>query len=553
VIDDAQRAGVDSIFAAYLAQEPARAPGVAYGVVRDGVLVHAGGAGTLRDGEDALPDAASVFRIASMTKSFVAAAVLLLRDDGALRLDDRADDWVPELAGLPRATPDSPPLTLRHLLSMASGYPEDDPWADRLEAMPDDDYTAMIGAPATFARAPGIAFDYSNYGFTLLGRVIDRAAARPYRDAIRELLLEPLGLHDTRWSDDGLDPRRVAVGYAREDDAWVPQPVQAPGAFSALGGLYSTVADLATWVGGFTDAWPPRAGDDGHPLSRASRREMQQVVTALPLQIGDGAGLLRVQAHGYCLGLMSQEDLATGRTVGHSGGYPGFGSRMTWHPATGVGVIALANGRYARPGGAVAEALAMLVGATPARLDVAPVPALTAAREAVDGALAAGDLDAIVPLLADNVDLDEALPRRAARVAALAGAHGRLTPVGDLRVMTPTQAAWALEGERGRVCVEVMVDPGLPSRIQLLRVESVLPPSPTLERALAEAIAALAGDHDLGTVLLPLRATSWVACDGERTGAVLLEGAHLAARLALDLDADPVATIVPEERWPLPA
>ena len=81
------------------AREEGKIPGVAWGVVRDGALVHAGGAGTIRDGEALTPDADSIFRIASMTKSFTAAAILLLRDEGRLRLDDPAATYVPQLAG----------------------------------------------------------------------------------------------------------------------------------------------------------------------------------------------------------------------------------------------------------------------------------------------------------------------------------------------------------------------------------------------------------------------------------------------------------------------
>ena len=289
-MNDKQRADIDEIFAAYLAQDPPLTPGVAYGVVMDGVLVHTGGLGTLHVGEQHQPGADCSFRIASMTKSFVAATLLLLRDEGVLRLDDTAEQWVPELQGLPLATSDSRPPTLRQLLSMNSGYPEDDPWADRLESLSDDEYSALMGEPKTFARTSGIAFDYSNIGFTLLGRVIQNATGQPYRDVVTERIIAPLGLCDTTWSDDGVDPARLATGYALVDGEWIAQPIQSPGAFSALGGLYSTVADLAVWVAGFIDAWPPRDGDDKHPLSRASRREMQQVVTAMPLQLGAGEG-----------------------------------------------------------------------------------------------------------------------------------------------------------------------------------------------------------------------------------------------------------------------
>lgn len=551
-MNDEQRADVDEIFAVYVAQDPPLTPGVAYGVVMDGVLVHAGGLGTLHVGEQHQPGADSSFRIASMTKSFVAATMLLLRDEEALRLDDTAEHWVPELQGLPLATGDSRPPTLRQLLSMNSGYPEDDPWADRLESLSDDEYSALMGEPKTFARTSGIAFDYSNIGFTLLGRVIQNATGQPYRDVVAERIIAPLGLSDTTWSDDGIDPARLATGYALVDGAWVAQPIQSPGAFSALGGLYSTVADLAVWVAGFIDAWPPRDGDDQHPLSRASRREMQQVVTAMPLQLGAGEGLLRAQAHGYCLGLMSAEDLATGRTIGHSGGYPGFGSRMTWHPANRIGVIALANGRYARPGGAVADALAALVADEPRRLRVEPLPAVAELRATVDAALITGDFAAIEPLLAFNVDLDETLERRSSRVASLATTHGVLTPEAGLTVLTPTQVGWWLSGERGRVGVEIMLTPEQPPKIQKLDLTSVLPATPELEGAIAGALEAIKRGTDLSSIVLPISSASWVACDGENTGTILLVGANASIRLVIDLAAEQVATFEPDERWPLP-
>src|SRR6188472_3051117 len=103
-------------------------PGMAYGVVIAGDLVHARGLGTLHHGEDRVPDEDSVFRIASMTKSFTASAVLLLRDEGALRLDEPVGTYVPELAGFRGASADSPLITVRHLLTMSSGLPSDDPW-----------------------------------------------------------------------------------------------------------------------------------------------------------------------------------------------------------------------------------------------------------------------------------------------------------------------------------------------------------------------------------------------------------------------------------------
>ena len=189
-VDATGIAEAEVLFAEWFATE--RAPGLAWGIVADGELVHAAGLGELHVGASDLPAADSSFRIASMTKSFVAAMILLLRDEGRLRLDDPVAHHVPELQGLPLPTPDSPAPTLRDLLSMRSGYPEDDPWADRLESMPTTEYLQLMSTPKTHARVPGVAFDYSNIGFTLLGQVISNVCADAYQDVIRERLLEPL-------------------------------------------------------------------------------------------------------------------------------------------------------------------------------------------------------------------------------------------------------------------------------------------------------------------------------------------------------------------------
>ena len=135
---------------------------LAWGVVLDGRLAMSGGIGAT---------ARTVFRIASMTKSFTAATILALRDAGELRLDDE----VPLLAGV-RATADSPPITYRHLLTMSSGLPEDDAWADRHMDWSAADVERLVAGGLRFAYPTGTAFEYSNLGYVLLG---DRSAARP--------------------------------------------------------------------------------------------------------------------------------------------------------------------------------------------------------------------------------------------------------------------------------------------------------------------------------------------------------------------------------------
>ena len=98
-------------------------PGAVWGIIVDGRLAHVGVTG-YRDVASKSPvDSGTVFRIASMTKSFTALAILKLRDEGKLSLDDPAEKWVPELAGLKYPTTDSPRITIRHLMSHADGIP----------------------------------------------------------------------------------------------------------------------------------------------------------------------------------------------------------------------------------------------------------------------------------------------------------------------------------------------------------------------------------------------------------------------------------------------
>src|SRR5262245_28923426 len=135
-------ADVDAAMREFVAR--AHVPGAAWGIVIDGDLAHTGAAG-VRDVASKSPvDEYTVFRIASMTKSFTAMSILKLRDEGKLSLDDPAERYVPELRDLRYPTGDSPKVTIRHLLSHSEGFPEDNPWGDRQLADTDERMAALI-------------------------------------------------------------------------------------------------------------------------------------------------------------------------------------------------------------------------------------------------------------------------------------------------------------------------------------------------------------------------------------------------------------------------
>ena len=114
----------------------------------------------------------ALFRIASMTKSFTALSILRLRDLGRLSLEDPAARYVPELAALAYPTRDSPQITIRHLLTHSAGFPEDNPWGDRQLGTDRATLSRWLKNGLPFSNAPGVAFEYSNYGFAILGQVV---------------------------------------------------------------------------------------------------------------------------------------------------------------------------------------------------------------------------------------------------------------------------------------------------------------------------------------------------------------------------------------------
>jgi CubicO group peptidase (beta-lactamase class C family) len=284
--------------------ERSQVPGVAYGIVVDGRVAHTFARGLREVATSSPVQNDTVFRIASMTKSFTAAAILQLRDEGKLALDDPAERYVPELAGLAYPTTDSPKITIRHLLSHSEGFPEDNPWGDQQLSATGAQMAEMMRSGIPFSTAPGTAFEYSNYGFAILGRIVANVSGVPYASYVRDRILLPLGMTVTTLEAASVPPERLAHGYRRRDGEWIEEPQLPDGAFGAMGGMLTSIGDLSKWVAFLLDAFPPRDGEDTGPLRRASRREMQQVARYNGASTGrDASGAPALSAGGYGYGL----------------------------------------------------------------------------------------------------------------------------------------------------------------------------------------------------------------------------------------------------------
>ena len=301
-------------------QSHGRLPSIVGGVLHNGELAWTGASG---DGPGDPDD--RQYRFGSITKTFVAVAVLRLRDAGRLALDDPIGRFIPE-TGYASST-------VRSLLSHTSGM-QSEPAGAWWERSPGGDFLTLAarndGSGAV--AGPGDFFHYSNLGFALLGEAVARIAGSTWWDVVATEMLGPLGMARTTFH--AAAPH--AQGYSVDHFAGTltPEPHQDTGAMAPAGQAWSTVTDLARW-GRFLAF--------GHAaiLDVATLREAGEPVSP---------------ATDYGLGLRVME--CRGRPmVGHTGSMPGFLASLFVDPNTGDGTVAMANATAGLDTGGVPLAL----------------------------------------------------------------------------------------------------------------------------------------------------------------------------------------------------
>jgi CubicO group peptidase (beta-lactamase class C family) len=468
---------VDQVFADACARH--RIPGVAYGVVSDGELSHAGGCGVRDSTSGAAVLADTIFRIASMTKSITATCLLMLRDDGLLALDDPVAKYVPQLRNLVLPTRDSVAPTVRQLLTMSVGFVEDDPWADRHLSMTESEFDALLERGIPFDWPSGLVFEYSNLGYGVLGRVVREVAGTSVMEMASNRLFAPLGMSDTLWETADVAPDRVARGYRLEGEAWVEEPPLSNGAFAPMGGLWTTVEDFAQYVNLQLSAWPARDDPDPGPLRRSSLREMQQPVRFCPAPDAKSPWLPMA---GYGFGLIAGESARDGRVVCHSGGLPGFGSHVQWLPDYGLGVFAFANLTYSPMRIVVGQAIDALVAANPlVPRTIQPSAPLAAAFTAVRNLYDGWDEGVLSELAADNLFLDVPPERRRDEFQRLRAEHGACLDVLQASASGAMRGTWRLKCQRGAIDVTIWLAPSVPAGVQVLRLVPVPDQDPAVD------------------------------------------------------------------------
>ncbi|MGI8745523.1 MAG: serine hydrolase domain-containing protein [Bryobacteraceae bacterium] len=335
-------------------------PGLSIGIIYDQDLIWAKGYGFANLEKRVPATPTTLYRIASISKVFTATAIMQLRDAGKLQLDDPVSKHLSWFQ-VKEPRPDSPPITIWHLLTHTSGLARELPlsyWNDLKFPSREEMMRLVPEEPAVFT--PETEYKYSNLALAIAGEVVSAISGEPYEQYIRKHILKPLGMASTL-----VVPDRAAAGLAVGYRKRVPgQPREAEDfidarALTPSAGLASSVDDLAKLVSlQFRDG--PAAGSQ--ILRGSTLREMQRVQWLRPdWQSGQGLGF-GVRHAGQQV------------RVGKDGAAPGYKSLIEWVPAEKFGVIVLINGYDAEPTYYVNQALS-IIGPAIAKATARPKPA----------------------------------------------------------------------------------------------------------------------------------------------------------------------------------
>jgi CubicO group peptidase (beta-lactamase class C family) len=295
-------------------QAERRAPSLVAAVVRGQELLWHGARGTV---DGTAPTTDTQYRIGSITKTFIAVLVMRLRDEGRLDLNDALDK---HLGGTSFGH-----LTVAQLLSHTGGLTSESPgqWWERARGGDWSTLAESLSGEHGLHR-PGERFHYSNVGYGVLGQLVAELRGVDWLTALREEILDPLGM--TRTTAHPIAPHAQGFAVHPYADVLLPEPAPDAGAMAPAGQLWSTVTDVSRWLRFL-------AGDTAGVLSPDTVAEMRA-----PAAVEDGTAW----TSGYGLGLQSFRD--TGRQLcGHGGSMPGFLASVVVDPATTTGALVMTN------------------------------------------------------------------------------------------------------------------------------------------------------------------------------------------------------------------
>lgn len=342
-----------------------RVPGLAMAIVHDGKVLSARGYG-ITDVSHAQPvDAHTVFRLASLSKSFAGTVTGMLVSEGALRWDSRVADFMPSLSFADPAAAQR--LTVADVLSHRVGLRHHTYDRD-IEANADYHNLVQRFAAAPMACSPGQCYGYQNVAFSLVGDVVFAASGQFYSEAVTRRIFKPLGMNDASLGLDGITASaRWAKPHVRAGGGWkslMPKPTYyrlAPAA-----GVNASISDMAQWL-------LAQSGRRPDVLPAPLLATLQSPIVGTPGEIrGASWRRERLNAAGYGLGWRIY-DYSGHRLVFHGGAVQGYRGLMAMLPERDLGVVVLWNSDSSLPSGLLPTILDRAIGLPSHRwLDVDP-------------------------------------------------------------------------------------------------------------------------------------------------------------------------------------
>jgi len=319
---------VDKVFEKW--DKPA-SPGCALGVYKDGKIIYKRGYGMANLNDDVPNTPATVFHVASMSKQFTAASIVLLAQQGKLSLDDDVHKYIPELPDFGQK------ITIRHLVYHTSGLRDQwellglAGWRYSFDLITDDDVMSVMTRQKDLNFKPGDRHVYCNTGYTLMGLIVKKVSGMSLREFTTKNIFEPLGMTHTHFRDDHAEIiKHDALGYEQEGK---DKPFEMSLTnFDTVGAtsLHTTVEDLQLWDENF---YHPRVGGQAF---------LQQMLERGKLNSGEQLD--------YAFGLVESKYKGL-PTVDHGGADAGYRSDLTRFPDQHFSAAVLCNTAEANPTG----------------------------------------------------------------------------------------------------------------------------------------------------------------------------------------------------------
>jgi CubicO group peptidase (beta-lactamase class C family) len=461
---------IQNMFEAYAKDN--HIPGLAFGIVAGGELIYSDGIGLSETLTKHEVTEASVFRIASMTKSFTAMAILKLRDAGKLNLDDPVIKYVPELNNTTLPTADAKPITIRNLLTHTAGFPEDNPWADRQLDMTDAELLAFVSKGISMAYVPGQNFEYSNLGYALLGQIIKRVSKQSYENYVTANILVPLNMNHTYWEYSKVPSNELVHGYRLVNGTWNEEELLHSGAFSSTGGILTSVEDFSKYMILHLSAWPAGNQKGNGPVSKGTIREMhtQGNITRLRRQTDASKSICPIITS-YNNGLSWSRNCSGKTTIHHSGGLPGFGSNWAFMPEYDIAVVSLTNLTYAAPdllNGRVLDTLISIAGLEPRIVHTSAM--LKQRQQQLLKVLPDWNNATVSGAFSGNFFEDYFIDDLKAESQALYRKIGRIISIGEVIPVNQLRGYFSLAGESGKLDIWFTLSPENPALIQEYKI-----------------------------------------------------------------------------------